>query len=99
MLLPGKGAHLILNKYYLEWVTARLAEVEEQYPGDDEADADLELVQKRLVSEYGWIAEEDKFGKKVYMETMYKEGTLRITVVVTSRANLMLDIREWYTKS
>jgi hypothetical protein len=44
----------------------------------------------------GWQTEKDKFGTKVFAATPYKEGELRVTVVLTSRDELKLDIREWF---
>jgi hypothetical protein len=95
MLYPGKGSHLVLNEEYLGWMRSALDEVTEAY-SDDLHDSAPDEVIKVLNRDYEWESVNDKFGKKVYKKIDYKSGELRVTVVLTSKNELKLDIREWY---
>lgn len=100
-LFPGKGAHLVLNEEVLNYVRGALEDINDVYYSDAQHDESPSLVidallDEELTHECEWTEEIDSFGRKAYADKQYKEGQLRITVVLTKRNELKLDIREWY---
>jgi hypothetical protein len=104
MSFPGKGAHLVLNESVLGFIRDALVEIEGYY-SDGAHDADPQAVLNGLLSlnettdrtdTFRWQEEDDNFGHKVFAVRPYKKGELRITVVLTKRQELKLDIREWF---
>lgn len=103
-LLPGKGAHLVLNEEINGFVLTALSDIRVCYT-DEIHDADPRLAIARLLSgsaenelELTWVEENDDFGRKAIASMAYKSGELRVTVVLTKRNELKLDIREWYDR-
>jgi hypothetical protein len=103
-MFPGKGAHLVLNEQILAFVQDTLAEVRGFY-SDEAHDVDPQAVLNGLLSlnettdrgdTFSWEEEKDNFGHKVLARMPYKKGELRLTVVLTKRGELKLDIREWF---
>jgi hypothetical protein len=97
-LRPMKGAHLILNETVLEMLLRNLKQIEAVY-SDELNDQNANGVLAAL-EEMGWTKVKDKFGTKVYEYLVYpvnghEAGELRVGVVLTSRGELMLDIRPW----
>jgi hypothetical protein len=96
-LFPGKGAHLVLNDEILGYVRNALEDISTCYSDEQHDESPSLVVDALLESEMNtWTEEIDSFGRKVYTDKQYKEGELRITVVLTKRNELKLDIREWY---
>jgi hypothetical protein len=99
-LFPGKGAHLVLNEEILSYIQRALEDINDMYD-DAQHDESPSLVIDGLLDEEAthqcdWTEENDSFGRKAYASKQYKEGELRITVVLTKRGELKLDIREWF---
>ena len=101
-LAPGKGAHLVLNEMYQEFLARALEDIGNAYSDqahDTDPKAVITLLTETLEGDnrnFDWTLETDNFGIKAYASTPYKEGELRVTVVHTSRGELKLDIREWW---
>jgi len=93
-LFPGKGTHLIINEEYLDWLGDQLRVVRHHFD-DEMADHTPEYMIGALREE-GWEYTKDKFGEKAYAKKPYREGELRVTVVLTKQNELRLDIREWF---
>jgi hypothetical protein len=101
-LYPGKGAHLILNESVRDFVAQALADVGNVY-SDQLHDANPMAVITLLsdpddAPRFKWVQEKDNFGTKAYVAMPYRDGELRVTVVLTKKGELRLDIREWFTK-
>jgi hypothetical protein len=103
-MFPGKGIHLVLNEEYRNFVARALEDIDQCY-SDDMHDEDPQQVIMALTSgdedlALGkWGYEKDNFGVKAIARTPYKNGELRVTVVLTNKGELKLDIREWYENS
>lgn len=108
MLFPGKGASLILNEEYRQFLADALHDIEMSYD-DMTHDTDPKAVITLLTDpEHGvegefkklvWRSEQDSYGTKAIAAEPYKNGELRVTVVMlNSTKELKLDIREWWTK-
>lgn len=101
---PLKGAHLVLNEKVLSFLTDALDDIEMNYSDamHDERPGDvlkgLSMGGEGLNCEWG--IEEDKFGKKCFTVAEYGSDNgigseLRVTVVLTKKNELKLDIRCW----
>ena len=104
MLYPGKGAHLVMNQEYLNFIDLVMSDIAACY-SDETHDADPRMIITALTSQdpdldlnMKWTEEADNFGIKAYASTPYKKGEFRITVVLTKQNELRLDIREWYPR-
>jgi hypothetical protein len=102
-MFPGKGIHLVLNEEVLHFVQKALGDVNVCFM-DEANDESPGIVIDALTGdgdeqgemEFEWTEENDSFGHKAITKMAYKEGELRVTVVLTKRGMLALDIREWY---
>src|SRR5207245_2649969 len=93
-LKPGKGCHAVLNTAVVEFIIRAMDELAEIYT-DERHDSDAKGVVADLARRPGWHAEKDNFGTKAILATSYPDGEFRITVVLTKRGELKLDIRPW----
>jgi len=103
-LLPGKGAHIVLNEQILAFITEALEDVKKCYSDelhDDEPITVLDQLMDPTVANRAdeWYKVKDNFGTKVFAKMPYKKGELRLTVVHTKQGDLKLDLREWYEPS
>lgn len=96
-LFPGKGSHLVMNEEILTFVAGVTAKINEYYT-DGLHDEDPEKLLDMLSDDpdFTWTSAKDSFGNKLYASMPYKEGELRVTVVLTKGNELKLDVREWY---
>jgi hypothetical protein len=96
---PMKGAHLVLNEKVCTFLLDSISKIDE-YMDDNQVDEDPTTILKALEKE-GWTAESDSFGQKRYTSMVYpvgpagQVGELRVTVVLTKRGGLNVDIRPW----
>lgn len=101
MLYPGKGAHIVMNSEYLNFLDLAMDDIAKCY-SDEIHDTTPNSVIVDLTSspelELTWTGEKDNFGTKAYAATPYKKGELRVTVVLTKQNELRLDIREWFPR-
>jgi surface antigen len=108
-LKPGKGLNLLVNEQIFSWQLSALETLQDAYEngagGDCAQDEDPKKVFDTIVSalkpgpehrDYQWHLEQDDFGQKLYCERPYPDGTLRVTLVLTKKKELRLDIRAWY---
>lgn len=96
-LFPGKGAHLVLNQEVLDFLRESLERIESGYSDEDHDENPAGVLDEIANAEdTPWTSSKDNFGTKLYAAMPYKEGELRVTVVLTGKNELKLDIREWY---
>jgi hypothetical protein len=103
-MAPGKGVHFVLTEKYLGWLRDALHDVDVVY-SDEAHDQQAEIVVNTMtdpesdeISEFEltWERVKDNFGTKSFVSIPYKDGELRVTVVLSKQGELKLDIREWY---
>jgi hypothetical protein len=108
-LKPGKGLHHTLTQEVLDFASRALENITDQYsdkihdgsPKDvlddlvDHGDFSIQPEEGPDV-QFRWEREKDDFGDKAFVEMPFQEGALRITVVLTKKNELKLDIRSWY---
>lgn len=49
-----------------------------------------------LIAKYGWEKEVDDFGYKAFKTLDWQGGQYRVTLVLTSRGSLKVDVRSWF---
>jgi hypothetical protein len=103
-MAPGKGVHFVLTGKYLNWLRDALHDVDVVY-SDAAHNVQPEIVVNTMtdpesdeISEFElqWERVKDNFGTKAFVSIPYKDGELRVTVVLSKQGELKLDIREWY---
>jgi hypothetical protein len=95
-MVPGKGLHIVLNQEGLDFIEACLAEIRLVYTDGDHDESPKVVLEALLESDMAeWTEVKDNFGHKVFRGMEYKEGELRVTVVLTKQNELRLDIRTW----
>lgn len=99
VLQPGKGFFGIASEDTLAFLAEALREVTEAYEeggGDAGHDEEPKNILKALLSTDGWTAENDRFGKKAFKSIPVGEGAYRVTLVLTAKGELKIDIRNWF---
>jgi len=101
---PLKGFHGIVNLDVIDFIDTALTEITAVWDDDCVAE-NPDAVLKRLMDEYGWVHENDKFANKVYKATAYPASTpplpsdqFRVTLLNpkgTRNGALYLDMRAW----
>lgn len=107
-LAPGKGYFGDATMKTAEFLSTALEEIQlvmssEYTLGDEQASADdlidagsAKYLIDCLLSVEGWQKEVDKFGLKAYKELPWKDGAYRVTLALTARGSLNIDVRNWY---
>jgi hypothetical protein len=100
-LLPGKGGFFgILNEDIVGWLKNTLDEVRDAYEiagGDEMHDSDpIKMLKELKGLDADWKYVKDDFGRKMYNAIPAGNGEYRVTVVLTNRNELKVDIRSWW---
>ncbi len=51
---------------------------------------------KAMRDQHGWQTEKDGFGQKVFKLLEWGNGAYRVTLALTSRGMLKVDVRSWF---
>jgi hypothetical protein len=93
-LKPLKGCHIVMQQRVMDFLCTTLEQVDKNY-SDEMHEHKPKQVLDSLISLHGWTREKDDFGDKAFKVLDAAEGELRITVVLTKKGELKLDIRPW----
>jgi len=93
-LKPGKGVHIDLTQRNLNFLRSTLQHVAEIYSDELHDQKPKEILDYCKAA--GFEFEEDNFGKKVFKRIEASKGDLRLTIILTKKGELKLDIRTWY---
>jgi hypothetical protein len=110
-LAPGKGLSQVLTEEVITFLKEAIDEIDRFYTDEahDEgprAVLDQIMEDKRRIWPAGvdeepcvWQREKDSYGDKVFVQMPFQEGALRVTLVLTKKDELRVDLRYWFDPS